>query len=175
MAARRIPAWVSRKYWDRLFSKIPAPPLAEWRVPTIPQAAPKAVPGPKHRPTAPVHHTTEGTSPMTYPLQALEEAGSQLASYHSQSATEMANFLAGWSPAFLSLSASIRALADNMQDNMPFGVATPEAVRDLAAGVVGLATVAEGLHVTFRQEHAEKLTRLETPAADEKQWDLGAQ
>lgn len=168
-AARRIPGWLSRWYWDRIWAKIPQPPapLTHHTIPTTP----KAQPGPKHYPTQP----QKVVPAMTAPHEIVTEAFNQLAQFTPQSATEMATFLQHHHEMFAEISRAYVTLADRMQTEMPYGQATPDSMRDLGAAFDGLSGVAEQVHATFRTEHAEKLANLETPAPGAQQWDITQQ
>lgn len=109
------------------------------------------------------------------PQQVISEAFAQLAQFTPQSATEMATFLQHHHEMFADISRAYVALADRMQSEMPYGQATPDSMRDLGAAFDGLSSVAEDVHATFRTEHAEKLSNIETPAPGAQQWDITQQ
>lgn len=109
------------------------------------------------------------------PQQIIIEAFNQLAAYHTQSATEMEQHLASDPEMWRQIGASITSFADSVQSNMPYGPATGDALRDLAAAVGTIADLSSNVHATFRSEHEVELQRIEAPRADEGQWDIGRQ
>lgn len=109
------------------------------------------------------------------PHEVISEAFDQLAQFQPQSASDMARFLEFHHEMFNRIGESYRTLADRMQTEMPYGQHTPDSMRDLAAAFTSLAGIAQDVHGTFRNEHAEAISRIENPRPAENQWDVDKQ
>lgn len=107
------------------------------------------------------------------PQQMIIEAFNQLATFRTQSASEMERHLASDSEMWQSVGLSIVAFADSVQTTMPYGPATCDGLRDLGAAALAIGQMSQQVYQTFRSEHEEKLQRVENPMAEEEQWDVG--
>lgn len=109
------------------------------------------------------------------PHETIAEAFQQMAQFTPESASEMARFLEFHHEMFAQIGQAYATLGDRMQNEMPYGSATSDSMRDLGAAFTGLASVASDVHATFRNEHAAELARIEAPRPDERQWDTDKQ
>lgn len=171
-----LPARFSRWHWDRIWARVPQPPKPEheW-IATAPKPKAVAAPGPRHAVPVTSHAYTGGTPAMVGPNAVIQEAFQQLASFQSQSATEMQNFILTHPDLFREIGQCYNTLADRVVSDMPFGPATSDGFRDLGAAISSIGDIAQNLYATFRIEHEAEIARLENARADERQWDTDKQ
>jgi hypothetical protein len=179
--------WVAKtpaRRWDRFYDRLPKAPLplthyterAGMKVPSGPKTTPRPSPtSPTPSPIDPnsnvIPINRKALSAMSDPVDTINEAFHQLATYHPGSAREVEQTTARLAEMFAGIGQSFTVWAQSLTDGQPFEQAFADQIREIGAAVAAVGGVAQEAHRTMRVAHEADFKRFEDPRPDEGMWN----
>jgi hypothetical protein len=108
-------------------------------------------------------------SPLTGASEAIRDAFS---GFRPEKPEDFEDFFKGLPGFFGDQGASLGALAQRADDEMPLNKAVVEELREIVAAVNGLRDKADELNQHFRTAHQGELERANNPRAGERAWNV---
>lgn len=162
----------------RLWPVMPTPPLPEWRIPNIPDPAPRR----RTKPAPPVPQLTgrrsagvtqpKGTNKMSSPLEMIEEAFAQLTNFDPENGRAIEEFMNQLPQVLAAAGSSLSNFGQSLNSENPIHSSVGDTVTQSAGLLTGASEIASEANSTFLAVHADDLRRLNEPRAREDKWDV---